>query len=443
VSLKSTVAGQVLEVAAGAAADLPNDAFTAGILLKGDAGISNIDAWSAYTPANTTIRGLFLFQGDMWGVGNGGGMATVGLLTTKWYWLVITKAPGTGIWLRFHWAELTAAGALVWTHVDATHAPGTFSLIPSADVDRICFGDPFGTGFAGELAAFASWNTELDDATIEATFARTASAITDAAPSLFVTLPEATAADPLPGEISRTTSWAASADPAGFDFGLVTNQNPTVDAGPSQIVNAGDTVIVTATANDPDGTVDDYDWVRLSGPDVVLTGAGASRQFVAPDVEGTVVLQVTVIDNEGATAQDTVAIDIAASPPGPDPAYTLQLNTQRRLTKAFIDRAPVTLTMTPRSREKTLSGGSRWVDGGAPRAPQVMTLIELGTVGGQPEPTRTVDGVERRVEFELLAEFNAQLARFDTFTHQGKSWEIIDLFYDNGYEIRAMVSARG
>jgi hypothetical protein len=29
------------------------------------------------------------------------------------------------------------------------------------------------------------------------------------------------------------------------------------------------------------------------------------------------------------------------------------------------------------------------------------------------------------------------------FSHQGKEWEVVDLFFDNGYERRALVSARG
>lgn len=119
-----------------------------------------------------------------------------------------------------------------------------------------------------------------------------------------------------------------------------------------------------------------------------------------------------------------------------------ELAAQRRLTKAFIARLPVTLILTPRSREKTSSGGLKWVEG-TPRDPQIMTLIELGTISGQPNPIRTVDGIERTVEFELLAEWDAQLARYDVFEYQGKDWELIDLFYENGYERRALVSARG
>lgn len=120
----------------------------------------------------------------------------------------------------------------------------------------------------------------------------------------------------------------------------------------------------------------------------------------------------------------------------------MDLVTNRRLTKAFIDHAPVTLTLTPRVKLKQPAGGWRWSNQ-APRAPQVMSILEQGTVGGQPRPTVTLDGVERVVEFQLLAEYGAAIARGDIFVHQGKDWEVVDLFHDNGYEIRALVSARG
>lgn len=120
----------------------------------------------------------------------------------------------------------------------------------------------------------------------------------------------------------------------------------------------------------------------------------------------------------------------------------MDLATNRRLTKAFIDHMPVTLTLTPRARVKKPAGGFAWEDQ-PPRAPQVFTLIEQGTVGGLPRPTVTVDGVERVVEFELLGEWNAELARDDVFTHKGKDWQVVDLFFENDYERRALVTARG
>jgi hypothetical protein len=133
------------------------------------------------------------------------------------------------------------------------------------------------------------------------------------------------------------------------------------------------------------------------------------------------------------------------NPPGAsggEGASSREIAVQRRLTRAFINRLPVTVVLTPRSREKTPSGGTKWVDG-TPRGPQVMTLIEMSTLAGSPEGIRTIDGVERRIEFEMVAETGSELARYDVFTHQGKDWEVIDLFYDNQYEVRALVSSRG
>lgn len=127
----------------------------------------------------------------------------------------------------------------------------------------------------------------------------------------------------------------------------------------------------------------------------------------------------------------------------PDPVFAdPELDVNRRLTKAFIDRLPLEVVLVPRTRTRTASGGFALVEGPA-RDPQIMTLIESGTVDGTPRPVAAQDGVDRVIDFTLLGEWDAQLARYDTFTHQGKDWEIIDLFHDNGYERRALVSRRG
>ena len=117
----------------------------------------------------------------------------------------------------------------------------------------------------------------------------------------------------------------------------------------------------------------------------------------------------------------------------------IDLETNRVLTKTFIDALPVTLSLRPRARTRTASGAFEWYESPT-RLPQIFTLIEPS---GDPLPTITQDGVVRTIEFELLGEWDAKLARFDVFTHQGREWEIIELFFDNGYERRAMVSARG
>ena len=120
----------------------------------------------------------------------------------------------------------------------------------------------------------------------------------------------------------------------------------------------------------------------------------------------------------------------------------IDLPLNRKLTKQFIDQLPVTLVLTPHSRVRTPAGGYK-EEAQPPRAAQTFTLIESGGIGGLPRPEVTIDGVVRVVEFELLGEHDALMARGDTFTHQGKEWELVDLFYENGYERRALVSARG
>jgi hypothetical protein len=126
-------------------------------------------------------------------------------------------------------------------------------------------------------------------------------------------------------------------------------------------------------------------------------------------------------------------------PGGPSDA---EVRVQREITHEFIMRRPVEIVLRPRERVRKPAGGFGWVEG-EPRVPQVVSLLEQGTVGGDPRPTVTQDGVERVVEFELLGEWDAVVARDDVFTHQGKEWEVIDLYHDNGYEVRALVSARG
>lgn len=131
---------------------------------------------------------------------------------------------------------------------------------------------------------------------------------------------------------------------------------------------------------------------------------------------------------------------IIPSPPGSPGAGGAGASVvQRGLTAAFIAALPVSLVLTPRTHQKLPSGGFSYVLG-SPRASQVMTIVEQT---GLPRPTRTVDGVERVVEFEIVGQWDAQMARGDVFTYQGKDWEVVDLFFDNGYETRALVSARG
>lgn len=97
----------------------------------------------------------------------------------------------------------------------------------------------------------------------------------------------------------------------------VPNQLPTVNAGADQAADERSTVTLTGVANDDDGSIATYSWTQLTGNSVTLTDAqSASASFIAPSVDSDEVLtfELQVTDNEGATANDTVAITVVALP---------------------------------------------------------------------------------------------------------------------------------
>jgi len=106
------------------------------------------------------------------------------------------------------------------------------------------------------------------------------------------------------------------------------NQAPTVNAGADQNVDEGTTVNLSATGTDSDGTIASYSWLHWEGPDVTMTNADtANMSFVAPMVDiaegcpSSVVFEVTVTDDDGATGSDRVSVSLNdTNPPASTPA---------------------------------------------------------------------------------------------------------------------------
>jgi gliding motility-associated-like protein len=91
------------------------------------------------------------------------------------------------------------------------------------------------------------------------------------------------------------------------------NQSPTVDAGTNEALTLPTNAInVTATANDPDGTIATYLWVKVSGPSATLAGTATQTLALTALVEGVYVFQITVTDNVGATATDNITITVTS-----------------------------------------------------------------------------------------------------------------------------------
>lgn len=90
------------------------------------------------------------------------------------------------------------------------------------------------------------------------------------------------------------------------------NRAPVANAGEDIGVNGGNQVILNGSAStDTDGTIAKYTWAQVAGENVVLSdAAAASPSFVAPAVltDAEIEFQLTVEDNDGATATDRVIV---------------------------------------------------------------------------------------------------------------------------------------
>src|SRR5919109_3298124 len=93
------------------------------------------------------------------------------------------------------------------------------------------------------------------------------------------------------------------------------NQPPTANAGDDQTVNEADSVSLDGSgSSDPDGTIESYSWTQTAGTGVTLDDASsATPSFTAPDVSAdgdTLTFELTVTDNDGATATDSVNVNV-------------------------------------------------------------------------------------------------------------------------------------
>lgn len=105
---------------------------------------------------------------------------------------------------------------------------------------------------------------------------------------------------------------------SGSGSGTTVNQLPTANAGTAQTVNEKVLVALDGSASsDPDGTIVSYAWVQTVGTAVVLSNAGVENPtFTAPDVsvDETLTFELTVTDDKGATAKNTVNIAVINIP---------------------------------------------------------------------------------------------------------------------------------
>ena len=118
-----------------------------------------------------------------------------------------------------------------------------------------------------------------------------------------------------------------------------------------------------------------------------------------------------------------------------------ELDINRDLTNLFIGARPSTVVMTPYARVQQANGQYKQVAQPA-RFPQTVRVVELAPAVATSTRIVLDDGTERRVDYTIIAPYNAVIAVGDRFTFQGDPMEVLQVDSTNGYEVRAAVVRR-
>ncbi len=94
------------------------------------------------------------------------------------------------------------------------------------------------------------------------------------------------------------------------------NQGPTANAGSNlNITLPTNTVSLSGSGTDPDGTITAYQWIKISGPaSSNITNAAAAVTSVTGLTQGVYQFKLIVTDNDGATDTDTVQVTVNEIP---------------------------------------------------------------------------------------------------------------------------------
>lgn len=90
-----------------------------------------------------------------------------------------------------------------------------------------------------------------------------------------------------------------------------TNQSPTVNAGADKtIILPTNSITLSGTASDPDGSIVSYSWAKISGPSAVINAINSASTSVTNLIQGTYTFELTVTDNKGAVSKDAVNVTV-------------------------------------------------------------------------------------------------------------------------------------
>jgi gliding motility-associated-like protein len=92
------------------------------------------------------------------------------------------------------------------------------------------------------------------------------------------------------------------------------NQLPIANAGPDESITLPtNTLNITGSGSDADGSIAQYAWTKVSGPTVTMTDAATTTLSLSNLVEGTYVFRLKVTDNDAGTGTDDVSVTVLAA----------------------------------------------------------------------------------------------------------------------------------
>lgn len=124
---------------------------------------------------------------------------------------------------------------------------------------------------------------------------------------------------------------AAGSDDVIVTVNAAANIPPTANAGPDKTITLPtNSVTLSGSGTDSDGTIASYAWTKVSGGTGTITSPGSASTSVTGLVQGVYVFRLTVSDNLGAVGFDEVTVTVNAAPnvapiahAGSDQAITL------------------------------------------------------------------------------------------------------------------------
>src|SRR6267143_2156136 len=127
---------------------------------------------------------------------------------------------------------------------------------------------------------------------------------------------------------------AQGSDDATVTVNPAANVPPVANAGGNKTITLpANSVVLSGSGTDSDGSIASYSWTKISGGAATLTNANTANLTASGLVAGMYVFRLTVTDNQGAQGSDdaTVTVNPAANVPpvanaGPDQTITLPAN---------------------------------------------------------------------------------------------------------------------